>query len=398
MTNELPRNFGVELELHGMNVATAARVLALAGIDARAEAYNHATRTWWKVVTDCSVVDAHGRSHYENGLTCEIVSPILSGEEGLLELAKVCKILTENGGKVNKSCGLHVHINARGLDPKVFALTAARYAKYEQVIDSFMPASRRASNNSRFCASIVSNVNNNIGTLANAASVDSVYRVFGGRFFKLNFESYLRHGTIEFRHHSGSLNAEKVCNWVKFCQAFVETSNNLVSTCFVNLNNAPVAAVVVEPTRGPRIRYAAALRGRPANPDVVRLVALYRQSVVARATDPADGFYPRALAGAFRTYHRTIPTAYINSLRTRGYTVHSTRYAFRIENPEHMGFTEAECQSADVDFANLGPRRAPVVNNNNFRIELPLFDNAFAGLSDSVVSYYEERIADLAAA
>lgn len=45
-----------------------------------------------------------------------------------------------------------------------------------------------------------------------------------GRYFKINLQAYLRHGTIEFRQHSGSANATKVCNWVRFLQAFIDES------------------------------------------------------------------------------------------------------------------------------------------------------------------------------
>jgi hypothetical protein len=44
------------------------------------------------------------------------------------------------------------------------------------------------------------------------------------RYQKLNLESLERHGTIEFRQHSGTVDAEKAVNWVRLCTAFIETT------------------------------------------------------------------------------------------------------------------------------------------------------------------------------
>jgi hypothetical protein len=95
--------FGVEIEIRAtLDREQIARALQAANINAAAESYNHSTRPYWKVITDSSC-------------GYEIVSPVLRGEQGLGELAKVCQILTDLGCQVNRSCGLHVHIGADAL-------------------------------------------------------------------------------------------------------------------------------------------------------------------------------------------------------------------------------------------------------------------------------------------
>ena len=37
----------------------------------------------------------------------------------------------------------------------------------------------------------------------------------------VNFQAYLRHGTVEFRQHQGSLNPTKIWNWVVFTQSIM---------------------------------------------------------------------------------------------------------------------------------------------------------------------------------
>ena len=42
------------------------------------------------------------------------------------------------------------------------------------------------------------------------------------RYHKLNLESLVRHGTVEFRQHSGTVDGEKMANWVMLVGGFVE--------------------------------------------------------------------------------------------------------------------------------------------------------------------------------
>jgi hypothetical protein len=97
-----------------------------------------------------------------------------------------------------------------------------------------MPVSRRANNNT-YCKSTrtlldrAGSLNGNESNTSIAVHVDEYYdrdtgRYEGGRYHKLNLCAYLRHGTIEFRHHAGTVNPVKIVNWIAFCLNFVETS------------------------------------------------------------------------------------------------------------------------------------------------------------------------------
>jgi hypothetical protein len=41
------------------------------------------------------------------------------------------------------------------------------------------------------------------------------------RYFALNFQSYANHGTLEFRQHSGTVDAEKATQWVRLVVGFI---------------------------------------------------------------------------------------------------------------------------------------------------------------------------------
>lgn len=222
-TTTLDRTFGIEMEFTAaVNKEQVARALSDNGVPTVSEHYNHSTRRHWKIVTDSSVRADHDR------FAMELVSPILEGEDGIAAIEKVCQILNRIGATVNSSCGVHVHIGAPDLDVEVFKKVYWNYAKYERAIDSFMAPSRRGSSNA-YCRSInkPNETTNEIATrIAPARTIQEVIgsAVHNCRFYKLNAMSFGRQGTVEFRHHQGSVDGQKLTNWVRFCHAFVVKS------------------------------------------------------------------------------------------------------------------------------------------------------------------------------
>ena len=45
------------------------------------------------------------------------------------------------------------------------------------------------------------------------------------RYYKVNFCSYVAFGTLEFRQHSGTIEFEKMMNWVKITHMIIERAN-----------------------------------------------------------------------------------------------------------------------------------------------------------------------------
>lgn len=204
------RTFGTEIEfLAGTASATeVAQALNTAGIACHDETshYNHDRRPYWKIVTDASC-----------GL--ELVSPVLSGEAGLVEIETVCSVLNSLRIKVSERCGLHVHVGANDLAKKEVAAVVSAYARYEKFFDSIVPPSRR---NNHYCQSL-----SNLLTHADAKRFKNepfqgYNRIIGTRYCKVNLEAYVKHGTIEFRQHSGTVEAEKIVNWIVLLIGFVE--------------------------------------------------------------------------------------------------------------------------------------------------------------------------------
>jgi hypothetical protein len=166
----------------------------------------------------------------EGSTGSELVSPILWTPEGLKEdLAIIREVFGQVAHEVfvNRDCGLHVHHGARDLSLWDWKRLFLKYAQYEEAIDGIMPESRRGSNNGH-CASLLGGwertLDEAIRTMTKINDMSKMQRAYGTRYVKLNAESFVTHGTVEFRHHNGTIDPEKILNWVIFTQAMVEQS------------------------------------------------------------------------------------------------------------------------------------------------------------------------------
>lgn len=199
--------FGVEIEAYNCSRERLARELQDAGIQVTIEGYNHDARSHWKLVTDSSI---EGRD------TFELVSPILVGEEGLKELETVCWVLDACDVKVNESCGFHVHMDASDFSIETWKNLALSYKHIENIIDSFMPRSRR---DNRYCESMRNLPETRI---TGANTIRDLQQAFNNnRYYKVNLEAYSRHRTVEFRQHSGTINFAKMEKWIRFINGLI---------------------------------------------------------------------------------------------------------------------------------------------------------------------------------
>ena len=112
--------FGCEIELTGINRATAAHALAdLFGTRAEHsgggyDAYRvkDLDGKEWKIVRDASIhPEGYLRSSTSGEYKVELNSPKLEYAE-MEKLQEVVRALRRAGGKVNSSCGMHVHVDA----------------------------------------------------------------------------------------------------------------------------------------------------------------------------------------------------------------------------------------------------------------------------------------------
>lgn len=200
--------FGVELEL----------VAPFGQYDMRSELDRNGGSDF-RVVHD-------GSLHAGPGLhAMEVVSPVLQGTEGLAKLRKVMDFLRGRGCRINNSCGMHVHIGVRGMKPERVRRIAIAFLNAEHHFDALVPPIRR---NNRYAQSNFARVNGT--SLHTATTISAMASVMNGgsspqhynpyRYYKLNFQSFVHHGTIEFRQHAGTVESDKACAWVRLIAGF----------------------------------------------------------------------------------------------------------------------------------------------------------------------------------
>lgn len=383
----MARKFGVEIECTNITPSVALRTLVAAGINCHDNtSYGHGGYNKWRVTTDGSVSSATGG--------CEVVSPILEGEAGIAEMQRAAHALCSAGATVNKTCGLHVHVNASDMSGQWIRNIVTRYSAFETEIDSFMPASRRRSVN-QFCqgmSSALTYMQQNSFRWNNASASEFCN---GGlsRYYKVNLCSYARYQTIEFRQHSGSVNGGKIANWVRFLLQFVEASKP---------NTESVSATPAARRRGRPSRAAVAARNAASNTvsAPVMTAALYENNVnnaywtLNRAQRRIYDFMKRneglyvtlsSIAAATGSNYTTIKS-YLSVIRsTLGVTIKNSRtfgYKLLPYSAVVANNAAARQEVRNTVFADLsGTVRTP--------------DSLWRGISATIQSYYTERAMEL---
>lgn len=375
------RNFGVEIEFIGVYAVEAARAISNVGIPCYVEGYNHSTRQHWKIVTDGSI---QVNSNMDPGMCGELVSPPLSGENGIEQLRKVVKALAEVGGTVNKTCGLHVHVDANDLNAGQILSVVRRYAHFENEINSFMPPSRRQS---RWAGSVGGDYVNNLLNLVNR--YNNPRNTFGGlnRYMAVNLASYARHGTIEFRQHSGSTNATKISNWITFCLYFV--------------NKAIQAQVLSTPSTSENVSVTSRTRrGRRPNYEARRqlLNALLNNNYGTRGTLPGDlavisGYSQERLGfnGQIMNEIRTFANVY--SVGYRGFRRIGVSHIFNQAMADvWLGLNNSTDPTLDARIVSRANNQRN--RNNAIRYTVPMIDSSdtlFADMPNEIAMFYQER-------
>ena len=234
--------FGVEIEYKSARASKLLKGLKDLGLNARIKGYHPDTDfTTWDICSDSSVSYGYGNTMTGG----ELVSPILTLED-IDIFDKVCKVLKDVGATVDYRCGLHIHFSWTDMDGSTVKKIIERYRKFENEFDGIMSPSRRTS----YCSEgRVTNENSYARSMINYTmprgdSLDAIARA-GRRENKINVTnigSYSRTGTLEFRHHNGTIDSMKIKNWVLFLADFIQESKKKVTTKTYDFDSESVDA------------------------------------------------------------------------------------------------------------------------------------------------------------
>lgn len=117
-------------------------------------------------------------------------------------IERVCCVLNDRlSASVNKTCGLHVHLDVRH---KKAALTFSKLVMALPFLASLVPSTRLKN---RFC-------------VLNGSDKISEH---SGRYYAVNPQSIRKHKTVEVRLHSGTTDPAKIIHWVRLLRFFAYT-------------------------------------------------------------------------------------------------------------------------------------------------------------------------------
>lgn len=222
--------FGIEIECIGLTENRAARAMTDAGYRCANDGYNHNVMPTWKVVHDGSLSSRTG--------SCEVVSPILRGNEGLNEVRSVMKVLRDAGATVNVSCGMHIHIGVdNALTPQQQANVISAHQYWQPAFDSLLTL--RRTSETRWAAR-----RNRRDAQQIADAWTTRDRIgMGARYHSLNIAAFARYGTFEMRSHHGSLNGTNATAWIALHLAFIECVKNDSTILNQAIDNHPLAQI-----------------------------------------------------------------------------------------------------------------------------------------------------------
>ncbi len=157
------------------------------------------------------------RNDYDaKGVPHEIVFSYRSGDEHLVRA--FCKCL-KGRAYVNWSCGTHFHIDARHLEQEKVTELGNRLAKTVPVLRLLLPRDRRES---KFCKTII---NTTKTECIKCLKLSCDCHVQPHKYAFINLAAWNKHKTIEVRGHSGTINAEKILNWIRLCEHIMLTES-----------------------------------------------------------------------------------------------------------------------------------------------------------------------------
>ena len=233
------QRFGIEIEMTGITREAAAETAAeyfgtrsrYIGTYYDVYAALDPEGRQWKFMSDGSI-DAQKRVggkkiSADREYQTEMVSPICRYED-IVSIQEIVRKLKERGAFVNKTCGIHVHIDASPFDARTLRNITNIMASKEDLIYKALQVS--VSREHSYCQKVEQRFLEELNR-RRPKTLNGVERIwYGGdsrrdthyddsRYHCLNLHSVFQKGTVEFRLFNGTLHAGKIKAYIQFSLA-----------------------------------------------------------------------------------------------------------------------------------------------------------------------------------
>lgn len=236
----IERKFGVEIEIvSNIPVYSLRRAVEKCHEPLKQDGgfYYHSDRntTQWDVKTDASVrCGCYGSGR-------ELVTPVLSGERGLVRLVAVVSMINKHARRirdkskrlVDESSGLHVHVDVQDLDYPQVGRLCWLYFRYQEVLFKLCAPHRETNH---YCGKMKPEVS--LVDLEDSTTVDALKKLylepsgsrwrynegdpFSTRKCSLNLTTFTTRGDVEFRLKESTLDIWEIEAWTYLLVSLVE--------------------------------------------------------------------------------------------------------------------------------------------------------------------------------
>ncbi len=240
------QRFGIEIEMTGITRAQAAEVIAAyfgtessyigtyydtyAALDGKGRQ--------WKFMFDGSITPerkaGNQRIRASDEYRTEMVSPICNYED-IVPIQEIIRELKKQGAITNKTCGIHVHVDASPFDARTLRNITNIMASKEDLIYKALKVSVAREN--QYCHKVEERFLEELNQ-KKPKTLDGVEQIwYGGesrrykhyddsRYHCLNLHSVFQKGTVEFRLFNGTLHAGKIKAYIQFSLAITAQALN----------------------------------------------------------------------------------------------------------------------------------------------------------------------------
>lgn len=229
------QNFGIEIEMTGLTRAAAARIVAgyfgttATHVGGGYDAYTVRDERdrQWKLMSDSSIrCQSRGGRAASRLYAVEFVSPICQYED-IETIQELVRKLRAGNGRVNDSCGIHVHVDASDHTAKTLRNIVNIMASKE---DMLYKALQVDVEREHYCQKadtrFLDELNHKRPTTMREVEAmwyngrgGSYQHYDNSRYHALNLHSVFSKGTIEFRLFNSTLHAGEVKSYIQLCLA-----------------------------------------------------------------------------------------------------------------------------------------------------------------------------------
>lgn len=230
------QRFGIEIEFTGITRAEASRVTSEAlNVESHYEGGSYNTYTSitadgrkWKIMSDASIrAERRGDGYADGSYKCEFVSPICTYED-IERIQEIVRVIRHAGGKVNDSCGIHIHIDGITHTAKSLKNIASIMASKETLL--FKALAVNESRTSRWCKKVETKLLDNLQN-KRPKTLEDIKKIWyegrdgshehyhSSRYHALNLHSVWQKGTVELRMFNSTLHAGKIKAYIQLALA-----------------------------------------------------------------------------------------------------------------------------------------------------------------------------------